>query len=78
MSDRRQEIIEKFKEQNVFLGIHYEHSVHKNPGYQDGIVVPKDGLTTTDHLSSVVLSLPIYPELPLSAVQKITEFLNEF
>lgn len=78
MSDNRQEIIEKFKAENVFLGIHYEHSVHKNPGYLNGIVVPNDGLTTTDHLSSVVLSLPIYPELPLSAVQKITEFLNEF
>ena len=77
MTDRRAEIIDKFKEENVFLGIHYEHPVHKHPGYSPFISTPKNSLAITDDLSNSVLSLPIYPELPLSSVEKIAGFLNE-
>ncbi len=78
MSPRRNGLIEAMKKENVFLGVHYEHSAHKNPGYKEYIKLPDDGLTVTEHMSNVVVSLPMYPELELSKVAKITEFLNEF
>lgn len=76
MAENRDEIIEKFKPENVYLGIHYEHPVHKNPGYMEGLKLPRYGLNVTDYLSNVVLSLPMYPELEFSTIKTIAEFLN--
>lgn len=75
-SDRRDAIVEAMKSENVFLGIHYQHSAHKNGGYAPYINIPEDGLPVTERLSETVLSLPMYPELPRNTVQKIALFLN--
>lgn len=77
-SDKRDAIVDAMKNENVILGIHYQHSAHKNPGYVPYIQIPEAGLPVTEKLSETVLSLPIYPELEFSIVQKIAEFLNEF
>lgn len=77
-SDRRDAIVEAMKNENVILGIHYQHSAHNNPGYVPYIKTPEGGLPITEQLSETVLSLPMYPELEFLTVQKIAEFLNEF
>lgn len=76
-SERRDDIRAAFAKENVELGIHYAHPAHLHPGYMDLIGLPSGGLPVTEKLSRTVLSLPIYPELPLSSAQKIAEFLND-
>jgi dTDP-4-amino-4,6-dideoxygalactose transaminase len=75
-SERREEIRAAFSKENVELGLHYAHPAHRHPGYSGLVRIPVDGLPVTEMLSDTVLSLPIYPEFPLSAAEKIAEFLN--
>lgn len=77
-AENRDAIRQALLKENVDLGIHYAVPAHKNPAYNDVAITPKDGLTVTEQLSQSVLSLPIYPEFPLSSAQKIAEVLNEF
>lgn len=76
-SGRRDALIEKLRTENVEAGIHYAVPAHLHPGYKDLVTLPAEGLTITEALSNGVLSLPIYPEFPPAAAQKIAEFIND-
>lgn len=53
------------REQGIDTGIHYPLPVHQQPAYAKRLDVPYP-LTHTEQVSREVLSLPLYPELPLS------------
>lgn len=76
-SERRDDLRTALAKDNVDLGIHYAVPAHKNPGYAERVVLPRSGLPVTEKLSQTVLSLPIYPGLPLDWAKKIGELMND-
>jgi dTDP-4-amino-4,6-dideoxygalactose transaminase len=47
----------------IGCAVHYHLPVHRQHGYAERAILPRDGLPVTDRLCREVLSLPIYPEL---------------
>lgn len=76
-SERRDDVRTALAKDNVDLGIHYAVPAHKNPGYAEMVVLPHDGLPVTEKLSQTVLSLPMYPGLPLDWAEKIGALMND-
>jgi len=57
--------------EQIGSAVHYPVPVHRQAGYAEKIVMPKDGLPATERLAGEVLSLPIYPQLSNDAVDRI-------
>jgi dTDP-3-amino-2,3,6-trideoxy-4-keto-D-glucose/dTDP-3-amino-3,4,6-trideoxy-alpha-D-glucose/dTDP-2,6-dideoxy-D-kanosamine transaminase len=62
-------------EVGIQTGIHYPCPIHRMRGYAF-MNLPKGSLPVTERLSDEILSLPIYPELPQSQVERVIEALN--
>lgn len=66
------------KARGIGTNIHYPYPIHRMPGYRGRCWVPSAGLPETDRAAREVLSLPLYPELPLSAVAKVVKTANSW
>jgi dTDP-3-amino-2,3,6-trideoxy-4-keto-D-glucose/dTDP-3-amino-3,4,6-trideoxy-alpha-D-glucose/dTDP-2,6-dideoxy-D-kanosamine transaminase len=75
-SPRRDEIIARFKQQEIGFGIHYPTPIHRMRGYAF-LGYNAGALPITEWAASEVLSLPCYPELPLEAVRRICSAVND-
>ena len=64
------------KVRGIGTNIHYPFPIHRMPGYRGRDWVPSAGLPETEKAAREVLSLPLYPELPLSAVAKVLKAAN--
>jgi dTDP-4-amino-4,6-dideoxygalactose transaminase len=73
----RELLLEKFREENIFPGIHYALPVHRNPSYEK-YTDKNNRLIVTDALVHEIISLPIYPELKKRQVKKICKILIKF
>ncbi len=73
----REFLLDKFRGENIFPGIHYAIPVHRNPSYEK-YVDKGYQLTVTDEVIHEIISLPIYPELKKRQVRKICEILIKF
>ena len=62
----------------VNVGVHYYPACHVAEGYKDKIRIGASGLNVTEKISASVMSLPMYPELPTSDVEKIIAALNSY
>ncbi|MDA9785594.1 DegT/DnrJ/EryC1/StrS family aminotransferase [bacterium] len=70
----RTKLIQYMKQHDIFLGIHYTPSNHKN-----GLLSKfSASLPVTEKIVDEVVSLPIYPELSLPSHKKIIKILNSF
>jgi len=58
-------------------GIHYPVPAHLHGGYKELVVLPKDGLPVTEALRGTILSLPIYPEIDISALETMRTIFSE-
>lgn len=58
-------------EHGVLAGVHYPIPAHCNEGYNRMSNLPAGGLPVTESLGGKILSLPMYPELSASSVNKI-------
>jgi len=74
---KREEIIKRFRERNIFLGIHYPIPCHMQPIVKK-LVKKEFYLPITEKVSKEILSLPIYPDLTDNDVEIISEKLKEF
>jgi len=55
---------------------HYEHAVHRMPAYRE--LAPAEGaLPVTERACETVLSLPIYPGLPVTVFERLDGVLEE-
>lgn len=61
----------------IATGIHYPLPVHLQPAYA-GLGYGPGRFPVSEALSAQTLSLPIYPELPAAAVERIARAVNEF
>jgi dTDP-4-amino-4,6-dideoxygalactose transaminase len=61
----------------VTTAVHYPTPLHRQPALTSA-VVPDAGLPVSERLADEVLSLPLYPELPLAAVRHIARAVRGF
>lgn len=70
----RDELRAKLKERGIATLVHYPQAVHQQPAYANPVHRPLP-LPHTEAAASQILSLPIFPELPLSDAATVTAAL---
>lgn len=75
--EQRDELMLYFKKFGIQAGLHYSLPVHLNPCYLNRLKLAKN-MSKTEMLSKKIISLPIYPELPLKDAQKVANTLKKF
>ncbi len=61
----------------IATAVHYPRPIHLQPAMADAGGKPGD-LPVSERLSGEVLSLPLYPELPITAVRRIADEVRAF
>jgi dTDP-4-amino-4,6-dideoxygalactose transaminase len=64
-------------ERGIATGIHYPTPIHLQPAYRD-LGYEKGDFPITEQAAGKVLSLPMYPQLPLAAIEDIANAVREF
>jgi dTDP-4-amino-4,6-dideoxygalactose transaminase len=64
------------KEREIGTAIQYPTPIHLQPAYQQ--LAAEGSLPVSEKLAREILSLPLYPELPLSDVQTVADAIREF
>ncbi len=72
----RQELMAHLKSHEIHTAIHYPTPVHLQPAYK-GRVRTARSMEVTERLAKEVLSLPLYPELPLEMGRQIIATVRE-
>ena len=76
-TDKRHELIEHLKANDIQTGIHYPMPVHLQPAYKTRIRTAEN-MSVTEKLAAEVLSLPMYPELLSVDIARVIETFNCF
>jgi len=63
---------------NIGTAVHYPHPVHLQPAYRNRLPIVPSGLAETEKICSLILSLPIYPQLTNEEVEYIGEVLSSW
>ena len=74
--EKRDLLIKYLNKNGIYPGIHYPYPVHKQKTYKK--LARFNDLKITDNISNKILSLPIYPELPIEDVIHISNLIKEF
>ena len=77
-TQNRKELIAHLNARGIFPGIHYQTPVHLQPAYKD---LNSDGilnLVITETISDLILSIPIFPELSETEVDRVCEGILDF
>lgn len=76
-SEERDALQSFLKEENIGTAIHYPRAIHQQPAYA-GRIRGGDNLPNTEGLYRRILSLPMYPELNNSQVERICSALTKW
>ena len=71
----RESLQDKLEEAGIATGIHYPVPLHLQPAYEHRAMAVGT-LPTTEKISAEVLSLPMYPELTTTQLEKIVEVIS--
>ena len=71
--DARDQAVTSMNALQIYPGIHYPVPVHMQPAYRAFDTSRARGLKSTEILASRILSLPMYPELSESEIERIVE-----
>jgi dTDP-4-amino-4,6-dideoxygalactose transaminase len=74
---RRDELLVFLRERGIGAAIHYPVPVHLQTAYRDRIPL-RLPLLNTEKATAQVLSLPLYPELPVESVKRVADTLLEW
>lgn len=69
----RAKMITELNQLEIFPGIHYKQPVHAQPAYSKYQPTDVDSLKNTNLIAETVLSLPMYPELDKSEIERVIE-----
>jgi dTDP-4-amino-4,6-dideoxygalactose transaminase len=69
--ERRDALRSALTEAGIETGIHYPIPLHRQPALRE-LGYPIDAFPNAEHLAASMLSLPMYPELPLQGVERVT------
>jgi len=72
--DQRDSVRERLKSQGIGTGIHYPMPIHLQPAYAGRIPVEVP-MVHTERAAGRVMSLPMYPQLPVESAVKVAEVL---
>ena len=73
----RNSLLSFLKKGGIIAGVHYSLPVHMHPAYNDRVIKSED-MVVTENIVNQIISLPIYPELSKSDVNKIVNRINQF
>ncbi|MDA9701842.1 DegT/DnrJ/EryC1/StrS family aminotransferase [Candidatus Pelagibacter sp.] len=74
---QRNKFMSYLRKNNIFCNISYPFPVHSMKGYRH-LHNRNEKLKITDKLSKQIFSLPMYPELEMSEVEKVIKVINNF
>ena len=74
---QRNKFMSYLRKNNIFCNISYPFPVHSMKGYRH-LHNRNEKLKITDKLSKQIFSLPMYPELEMSEVEKVIKIINNF
>ena len=74
---KRDKIIRKLKENNIQVNINYPFPIHKMKAYKSQILNKSSQLPTTEKMASGIFSLPLYPELKVNELLRVTRVLKK-
>ena len=74
---QRNKFMSYLRKNNIFCNISYPFPVHSMKGYRH-LHNRNEKLKITDKLSKQIFSLPMYPELEMSEVEKVIKLINNF
>ena len=74
---QRNKFMSYLRKNNIFCNISYPFPVHSMKGYRH-LHNRNEKLKITDKLSKQIFSLPMYPELEISEVEKVIKLINNF
>ncbi len=74
----RDALRERLGAAGIGAGIHYPVPVHQQPAYAGRLVSGPSGLGLTERAAPQILSLPMYPQLPSEAVDRVISEIRGF
>jgi dTDP-4-amino-4,6-dideoxygalactose transaminase len=69
----RDEAVRHLNQQGIFPGVHYPVPVHLQPAYRNLPSSDPDALPVTERIAKSILSLPMFPELHDSEIERVCE-----
>jgi dTDP-4-amino-4,6-dideoxygalactose transaminase len=75
-SPRRDALQAHLAERGIGSAIHYPVPVHQQPAYRH--LAPAGGLPETECAAAEILSLPMYPQMPLEQVERVAQCVRAF
>ncbi len=76
-SPQRESLLAHLKSQGIGTAIHYPQMIHRQAAYQN-LGYGAGSLPVSEKLEREILSLPLYPELPLEDVRAVAKAVNQF
>jgi dTDP-4-amino-4,6-dideoxygalactose transaminase len=76
-SKKRNKLLTFLRNHGIAVGIHYPAPLHHQPAYLK-LGYKNIQLPISELVAKKVISLPVYPELPISSVKRICQLVNEF
>jgi len=76
-TENRDSLQEVLNERGIATGIHYPIPIHLQPAYR-GLGYRKGDFPVTERISDRILSLPMYPELSMAAVEEVASAVRAF
>ena len=73
-TDKREEVVEIFKANNIGYGIHYPVPMSRQPACQE-LGYKRGSFPVSECIAERILSLPLYPEMTDEAVRRVAELL---
>ena len=74
---KRNLIIKKLKKNNILVNINYPYPIHKMKAYKNLYNFNIKNLYNTEKFAKGIFSLPLYPNLKISDVVKISKTLKK-
>ena len=74
LNGSRDQFMSTLRDQGIGTGVHYPRSIHKQPAFED--LVGAQTLSTSEEISTRILSLPVHPSLSTSDLEAIVRALE--
>jgi len=72
----RDKIVKELRKNNILVNINYPYPIHKMEAYKNTVCNDCDCLPITEKMARGIFSLPLYPNLKISSVKKISATLK--
>ena len=69
-------IVKELRKKNILVNINYPYPIHKMEAYKNTVCNDCDCLPITEKMARGIFSLPLYPNLKISSVKKISATLK--